>query len=95
MELYQTLKRAQLNPTGSQTHLPQDGDLDADDMDDEQAAAKVKKSDVLVAAMSYVQNTQAELRRKDEEIERLNERIQLMENWIRSSQSGHQHMMQM
>lgn len=93
MELYQTLKRAQSNRSSSQTHLPQNGDLESDELDDEQAAAKVKKSDVLVAAMSYVQGTQAELRRKDDEIERLSDRIKLMESWFRSAQPGNHSMM--
>jgi len=44
---------------------------------------KVKKSDVLIEAMNYVHSTEAEMARMREEIRRLNERISMMENWMR------------
>ncbi|KAK5090617.1 hypothetical protein LTR05_000792 [Lithohypha guttulata] len=75
MELYSTLKRAQHG-------IDQTDEADIDDMDDDRAP---KKSEVLVLAMSWIQTAESDLRRKDAEIERLNERLKMMEGWMRSS----------
>lgn len=75
MELYSTLKRAQHG-------VDQTDEADIDDMDDDRAP---KKSEVLVLAMSWIQTAESDLRRKDAEIERLNERLKMMEGWMRTS----------
>ena len=89
-ELHRTLQRAQFGNT-SQPSLEQDDDPEADD--DDRASLKVKKAAVLEEAMNYVHSTEMELRRKDEEIEKLKERVTLMENWIRTAGMGQQNMM--
>jgi len=68
-----------------------DDDDDADDLDSR--SSKVKKSDVLIEAMNYVHSVEVELRRKDEEITQLNDRIKMMENWMRTGSMGQRGMM--
>lgn len=68
-----------------------DDDDDADDLDSR--SSKVKKSDVLIEAMNYVHSVEVELRRKDEEIAQLNDRIKMMENWMRTGSMGQRGMM--
>lgn len=94
-ELHQTLQKVQshhspvplrtasLHARGPAVVGDDDADIEEDDML-EPTPAKVKKSDVLVEAMNYVHATESEMRRKDEEIERLNERVKMMESWIRN-----------
>lgn len=70
--------------------IPTDVDPDTYDPDDvsgisnsNSSSLKVKKSDVLTEAMSYVHSSEAEMARMRDEIRRLNDRIAMMENWMR------------
>lgn len=66
--------------------------VDEEDLDDDGAerstSTRVKKSDVLVEAISYVHNAEREMQRKDEEIRSLHERINMMESWIKNGTMG-------
>lgn len=85
-DLHRTLQTAQhRKPDTTQRIEEHEDDSDEEDQEPEKTSSKVKKSDVLVEAISYVQTTELEMRRKDEEIERLNEKVKLMENWIRNN----------
>lgn len=95
-ELHQLLQRTHLNRSNQQDvnrssiqthhHHHHDDVTDQDDCDDnadDRASSKVKKSDVLIEAMNYVHSTEAEMVRMRDEIRQLNDRIQMMENWMR------------
>ena len=70
----------------------EDDEDDAEDVDGR--SSKIKKSDVLIEAMNYVHSVEIELRRKDEEINQLTDRIKMMENWMRTgSMVGQRNMM--
>jgi len=90
-ELHQTLQRVQSGKSGVQCTASHsrtdDEDGENDDMD--RASLRVKKSDVLIEAMNYVHTTELEMRRKDEEIQKLNDRIKLMESWIQNGAIDH------
>jgi len=96
-ELHQTLQKTHYGKTCSHTssrnhtQSPDDDDDDLDDMDSR--SSKVKKSDVLIEAMNYVHTTENELRRKDGEIQQLNDRIAMMESWMRTGTIGQRNMM--
>lgn len=66
--------------------------VDEEDFDDDgterSTSSRVKKSDVLVEAMSYVHTMEREMQRKDEEIQQLHDRISMMENWIKTGTLG-------
>lgn len=95
-QLFELLQQARASRSGlpPQTSGVQDEDADTDDDTQSRTSSlKVKKSDVLIEAMNYVHATQRELKQKDEQIQQLQERIKMMENWIRggsSSQSQNQ-----
>lgn len=85
-QLFELLQQARSSRSGGQPQPSGSQEEDAETDDDDQSrtsSLKVKKSDVLIEAMNYVHATQRELRQKDEEIEQLQERIKMMESWIR------------
>jgi len=97
-ELHQTLQKTQfgkpcshVSSSRGNVNSMDDDDDDADDLDSR--SSKVKKSDVLIEAMNYVHSVEVELRRKDEEITQLNDRIKMMENWMRTGSMGQRGMM--
>ena len=59
-------------------------DEDDDDDDEDRSSTKVKKSDVLIEAMNYVHAAESEMRRKDDEIQKLNDRVKMMEKWFQN-----------
>jgi len=97
-ELHQTLQKTHFgkpcshiaSSRGNMNSIEDDDD-DADDIDGR--SSKVKKSDVLIEAMNYVHSVEVELRRKDEEISQLHDRIKMMENWMRTGSIGQTSMM--
>ncbi|KAK5943146.1 hypothetical protein PMZ80_004152 [Knufia obscura] len=96
-ELHVTLQKTHFGKPCSHTssrhhtHSPDEDEDDADDLDSR--SSKVKKSDVLIEAMNYVHSTEMELRRKDEEISQLHDRIKMMETWMRTGSMGQRGMM--
>ena len=90
-ELHQLLHRVQASRNGSRVS-PMGLQIDEEDFDDDgterSTSSRVKKSDVLVEAMSYVHTMEREMQRKDGEIQQLHDRISMMENWIKTGTIG-------
>jgi len=79
-------KIAQLHTTLQSSHygpqLEDDGDSDTP-AQSAVPASKVRKSDVLTEAMNYVNQTEVEMRHMENEIQRLGERVRVLEKLVR------------
>lgn len=78
-------KIAQLHNTLQSSHYgPKTGEEgDSDVPESVVPASKVRKSDVLTEAMNYVNQTEVEMRHMENEIQRLSERVRVLEKLVR------------
>lgn len=77
-------KIAQLHNTLQSSHYgPKTGEEGDSDIAEAPGAPKVRKSDVLTEAMNYVNQTEVEMRHMENEIQRLGERVRVLEKLVR------------
>ncbi|KAL6251233.1 hypothetical protein RBB50_001441 [Rhinocladiella similis] len=77
-------KIAQLHTTLQSSHYGPKANEDGDsDVPTAVPANKVRKSDVLTEAMNYVNQTEVEMRHMENEIQRLGERVRVLEKLVR------------
>jgi len=80
-------KIAQLHNTLQSSHYGprtgEEGDSDVPEAPNAIPASKVRKSDVLSEAMNYVNQTEVEMRHMENEIQRLSDRVRVLEKLVR------------
>jgi hypothetical protein len=80
-------KIAQLHNTLQSSHYGprtgEEGDSDVPEAPNAIPASKMRKSDVLSEAMNYVNQTEVEMRHMENEIQRLSDRVRVLEKLVR------------
>lgn len=77
-QLHTTLQSSHYGPRAGD-----EGDSDGAGAQSAIPASKVRKSDVLSEAMNYVNQTEVEMRHMENEIQRLSERVRVLEKLVR------------